>query len=202
MPECMYRKLQIQDKIPIEHLNIGFGIEHKINFIELYNKQSSNINLDGWFIYDGSGAQTILSGVIAGSGAKKYLVIEKPKGNLNNAGDLIILKQGDAVIDQVAYGDWKDGQIDDNAPTASDPKAIARTGDGYNTYNNKNDFAVSATITKGGANIISDADAASDAETRYAASLPQGNSSDIIINEILPQPRGEENEEEFIELLK
>ena len=174
--------------------------DEQVEFVEIYNKRNENINLDGWFIYDGSGAQTILSGVIAGSGAKKYLVIEKPKGNLNNAGDLIILKQGDAVIDQVAYGDWKDGQIDDNAPTASDPKAIARTGDGYNTYNNKNDFAVSATITKGGANIISDADAASDAETRYAASLPQGNSSDIIINEILPQPRGEENEEEFIEL--
>jgi len=166
--------------------------DEEVEFIELYNKQSSNINLDGWFIYDGSGAKTSLSGIL-----EKYFVVEKPKGNLNNAGDLIILKQGDTVIDQVAYGNWKDGSTDDNAPTASDPKAIARTGDGHNTYNNKNDFAVTATVTKGGANIISDVDASLG---RRDVDVSPSGESDIIINEILPQPRGDEVAGEFIEL--
>ncbi len=168
--------------------------DEEVEWVELYNKRAETINLDGWFLYDGSGAKTSLSGVL-----EKYLAVEKPKGNLNNAGDLIILKQGDNIIDQVAYGNWDDGNADDNAPSASDPKAIARTGDGYNTYNNKNDFAVTATVTKGGANIIADVDAA-DLETRLIASLQPEGASDIIISEILPQPRGDENEGEFIEL--
>jgi len=171
--------------------------DEMVEFIELYNKRSENINLDGWFIYDGSGAKTVLSGSL-----EKYFVVEKPKGNLNNAGDLIILKQGETIIDQVVYGNWKDGNADDNAPTASDHKSIARKGDGFNTYNNKNDFAVTAKITKGGANIIADDDMANVETFRngFGASLPNEYSSDIIINEILPHPSGDEDNGEFIEL--
>ncbi|MFA6550925.1 MAG: helix-hairpin-helix domain-containing protein, partial [Patescibacteria group bacterium] len=91
--------------------------DEEAEFVEIFNKRNENINLDNWFLYDGSGAKTVLTGSL-----EKYFVIEKPKGSLNNAGDLIVLKWGDTIIDQVAYGNWKDGNTDDNAPTAGDPK--------------------------------------------------------------------------------
>jgi DNA/RNA endonuclease YhcR with UshA esterase domain len=167
--------------------------DEETEFVEIFNKRNESIDLDGWFLYDGSGAKTVLSGSL-----EKYFIIEKPAGNLNNAGDLITLKWGDVIIDQATYGNWKDGQIDDNAPTASDPKSVARKGDGFNTFNNKNDFAVTATITKGGANVIADVDVSS-TETQNII-FPQNYSSDIIINEILPHPLGDEDNGEFIEL--
>ncbi|MFA5318653.1 MAG: helix-hairpin-helix domain-containing protein [Patescibacteria group bacterium] len=73
----------------------------EVEFVELYNRTGQPVDLIGWSLFEGSGAQNLLSGTL-----EKYFVIEKPKGNLNNAGDVIILKLGDAIIDQVAYGNW------------------------------------------------------------------------------------------------
>ncbi|MBU4173616.1 MAG: sigma-54 factor interaction domain-containing protein, partial [Actinobacteria bacterium] len=54
----------------------------------------------------------------------KYFVVEKIKGNLNNDGDVIVLRDaGKNLVDKVAYGNWDDGQAKDNAPAAKDPKS-------------------------------------------------------------------------------
>jgi len=165
----------------------------EVEFVELYNNFSSNINLDSWYLYDGSGAKTVLTGII-----EKYFVIEKPKGNLNNSGDIIILKFEDVIIDQVAYGNWDDGDEEDNAPKAEDPSSVARKINGHNTGNNYNDFALTNTITKRAANIINN-DAADD-EYSDSLSSQYDYSNDIIISEIFPNPKGSDNENEFIEL--
>jgi DNA/RNA endonuclease YhcR with UshA esterase domain len=174
----------------------------EVEFVELYNKRLEDVSIVAWTLTDASGAQTILNSTMSGGGAKKYFIIEKPKGNLNNSGDLIILKQGDTIIDYVAYGNWQDGNTDDNAPTASDPQSVARKGDGFNTFNNQNDFAITQTITKGAANVITDIATDGDAETRSASSLQTNYdySTDIIISEIFPNPAGSDSENEFIEL--
>ena len=172
----------------------------EVEFVELYNKRLEEVNITAWTLTDGSGAQTILNGMMSGGGAKKYFVIEKPKGNLNNSGDIIILKQGDTIIDKVSYGNWPDGNTGDNAPAASDPQSVARKGDGFNTFNNGNDFAITQTITKGAANVIAETGTDSDVETRHASSLQFDYSSNIVISEIFPNPAGSDSEDEFIEL--
>jgi DNA/RNA endonuclease YhcR with UshA esterase domain len=164
-------------------------------WIELYNKTSQEIDIGGWWIEEGSESITTLSGKIGIEGLGRFFIIERPKGNLNNPGDIILLKNSQGlIIDQVAYGNWNDGNIEDNAPKASDPYSLARSADGANTFNNANDFKITAIITRGSPNIIS--------EETPSESLPSGQiySKDIIINEILPNPAGSDNESEFIEL--
>lgn len=171
----------------------------EVEWIELFNSTSLAINLGGWTIEDGSGAKTALTGTIGKSGTDKYFVIEKPKGNLNNTGDAIILRFQDQLIDTVAYGNWQYGNTGDNAPFANDPASIARKLDGYNTFNNKNDFSQTVKTTKKSANIII-AELADDSNISESDKANYDYNNDIIISEIFPDPKGGDTLDEFIEL--
>lgn len=173
--------------------------DEDVEWIELYNTTEKEINLDGWSIEEGSGAKTNLTGVIAANGNGKFMVIEKPKGNLNNGGDIIILRGASGqLIDKAAYGNWDNGDAGNNAPAANDPNSIARKFDGLNSFNNAEDFAVTAAPTKGASNIIKEED--SELEIMDYESEEFDFSDDIIISEIFPNPAGSDNENEFIEL--
>lgn len=151
-------------------------------WIELYNNTQKEIDLTGWYIEEGSGAQTFLSGKILPRG---FFVVEKIKGYLNNSGDIIFLKDKTGnVIDKVTYGNFDDGNIEDNAPTTKDPYSIARVFDGKDTNQDNLDFKISNS-TKG-------------AKNQVLGSI--SFVSNIIINEILPNPKGDDSENEFIEL--
>ncbi len=158
----------------------------EVEWIEFYNPTSAVINLNSWTVEDGGETSTTLSGSVGPLG---FYVLEKPKGILNNTGDIIILKDpAGLVIDQVTYGDWDDGEKSDNAPAASDPNSVARKTDGQNTTNDFNDFVV-ATPTKGTSN------------SGGLQQNPNGAySHDIIVNEALPNPKGDDSQGEFIEL--
>lgn len=154
-------------------------------WIELYNPTASLITLNNWTIEDGSETVTALSGSIA---SLSFFVLEKPKGILNNTGDIIILKDpAGLIIDQVTYGDWDDGEKSDNAPAAADPNSVARKIDGQDTNNDFNDFVV-ATPTLGTTNAGG-----------LAQNVDIAYSRDIIINEVLPNPKGDDSQNEFIE---
>ncbi len=163
-------------------------------WIELFNNTSGDIDLVDWVIKDGTFTQTPLSGVISAYG---FIVIEKLRSQLNNSGDIITLEDpADNVIDEVSYGNWADGNVSDNAPQTNDPNSIARKVNGRDTNNNKNDFSVTMSVTKGASNIISQSADEVDQD------LPLGDYSDqIIINEIMPNPEGNDIDGEFIELL-
>ncbi len=157
-----------------------------IEWIEFYNSTNESINLANWALEDGSETATALSGSVPAHG---FYVLEKPKGILNNTGDLIVLiDPAGTIIDQVAYGNWDDGDQSDNAPAANDPNSLARISDGQNTNNDFNDFAVAAP-TKGAPN---------------AGGIIQAQggtySKDIIVNEVFPNPKGSDSLNEFIEL--
>lgn len=151
-------------------------------WIELLNTTSNEIFLDGWTIEDGSGKRINLSNRIVGN---DYLVIEKPTFALNNTGDIIILRSPDEkIIDEVAYGNWDDGNAENNAPATEDPNSIARNENG--------EYFVTDTPTKGQTNVFS--------------LIPEENNSqdtasktEIIISELLPNPLGSDWGE-FIEL--
>ncbi|MBI2459575.1 MAG: lamin tail domain-containing protein [Parcubacteria group bacterium] len=165
--------------------------DNEAEWLELYNRSGREIDLSGWWLEDGSGAKTKLDGVL-----DKFKVIDQPAGNLNNSGDLIILYDPSGkIIDRLAYGNWPDGDIENNAPAAGDPNSLARKFDGYNTYNNLNDFALTLKPTKDMANIIQAEDEAS-----AAAKAKFDFSNDILLSEILPNPLGDDTKLEFIEL--
>ncbi len=159
-------------------------IDSEEEWIELYNKKEEEINLDDWQIEEGSGAITKISGKISPQG---FFVIEKIKGYLNNSGDIIILRDKNSrIIDYVTYGDWNDGSKEDNASRTYDPNSAARINDGFDTNQDNLDFKISTIPTKAGPNKFSFE------EKKYPFS--------IIINELLPNPKGDDSENEFIEL--
>ena len=167
--------------------------DNDTEWLELYNCRGREIDLSGWWLEDGSKAKTKLAGAIAAAGFK---VVEKPAGNLNNNGDLLVLYDATGkIIDQAAYGNWADGDLSNNAPVARDPASLARLFDGYNSYNNANDFAVTVKPTKGLSNIILAED-----EISLEAKAKFDFSENIFITEILPNPFGDDAKGEFIEL--
>ena len=177
--------------------------DKEVEWIELYNITNKEIILDGWTIEEGSGAKTTLIGIMSLSGDNKFFVIEKPKGNLNNKGDIIILRDSaGTLIDQAAYGNWDDGNTENNAPVTGDPYSVARKFDGQNSFNNANDFAVTATLTKGASNIITKTKEEQELTDEISAEEKANYdySNDIIITEIFPNPTGSDKENEFIEL--
>ena len=108
-------------------------------WVELYNNSTEIIEFTKWTLEDGNETATALSGTLA---PHQFSVIEKPKGQLNNTGDLIVLMDGTGkTIDRVAYGDWTDEFVNDNAPAAKDPLSIARIQDGRDSNNDALDFA-------------------------------------------------------------
>ena len=162
-------------------------------FVELFNNTAEIIDLASWKLDDGSETETVLVGEID---AKGFFVIEKPKGNLNNAGDLLLLTDPSGKeIDKVVYGSWDDGNIFDNAPVASDPYSLIRKVDGQDADNDYYDFVITDTITKNAKNIFSITN--EDGEQINENIVLQSN---IIINEVFPNPKGSDSEDEFIEL--
>lgn len=166
--------------------------ESENEWIELYNTIYRDIDLEDWTIEDGSGTITNLSGTIL---KNNFLIVDNPKGKLNNDGDTIILRdQNQVIIDQVSYGNWDDGDTSDNAPKTNDPNSIARQKENYNTRNNSLDFFITTTPTKNASNIITPPKDETKKEEDTILS------SEIYINEILPNPIGTDYEDEFIEL--
>jgi hypothetical protein len=70
------------------------------------------------------------------------------------------------------------------------------------TFNNKNDFVVTQTPTKGESNIITLTDDAKEKITKdqTASETKSKTEEKIIINELYPNPPGSDLENEFIEL--
>ncbi len=165
-------------------------------WLELCNATNQKIDLSGWIIEEGGGAKTKINGFIE-SNQQRYLVLEKISGNLNNSGDLIILRDpAGNIIDQVSYGNWQDGNFSDNAPSVSDPASVARIYDCRGSFNNALDFSATIKPTKGGANIIL-ADQEEDQMEKIEAYDYNNN---VYLSELLPNPETPDSEGEFIEL--
>jgi len=164
-----------------------------VEWVEMYNNTNNRVNLTGWFLEEGSGAKTFLDGFVE---AKSYYVQESPKGNLNNSGDVVILKYGEILIDKVVYGNWEDG----GAPVANDPFSVARLVDGYNTFDNKADFRLTSHLSKGLLNVIVEPKAENEEVGVSSGSYDYDYGDSIIISEIMPNPEGLDNDGEFVEL--
>ncbi|MFH0819440.1 MAG: lamin tail domain-containing protein [bacterium] len=170
-------------------------LKGQTEWLEIYKNLDSEIDLSDWTIEEGSGSVTSLSGKISKS--DKFYVVENLRGKLNNEGDIIILKWNGKIIDKISYGDWNDGELKNNAEAPESPNSLARITDSRDTDNDLADFAVTQKVTKGSANQIT---AAEEEEIIFNYSDYSNYSGQIIINEILPNPVGDDETGEFIEL--
>ena len=119
------------------------GVVQVDEWIELYNPEVYEVNLDGWTIEDGTHSPALLTGKTIA--AEDYLVLVKGIDftfDLNNAGDTIILKMGDTEVDKVTYGNWDDGNTADNAPAPGEDESTGRCPNCHDTNVDNLDFKV------------------------------------------------------------
>jgi len=127
-------------------------------WIELYNPTDGLVDLNGWTIEDNTGStygsgggDTELDGLVIS--ALGYLVLETELDfALTNGGDIIILKNGASEIDRVTYGNYDDGNKEDNALKGEKGKSVGRLPNGVDTNADDVDFVVFDVPTKGFAN--------------------------------------------------
>ena len=117
----------------------------EVEWVEIYNPTSQTVDLVNYSIEDGTHKPKALFGMLC-SGC--YFVIERnPDGfsfALNNDKEIIVLKNIDLIVDQVAYGNWDDGSVnpDENFQAPSQGKSLSRIPNGEDSGQNKNDFRV------------------------------------------------------------
>ncbi len=126
----------------------------EIEWIELYNGGSA-IDLIGYTIEDNNESPKDLSSYSVATNG--YLVLEKGTDfsfGLNDPGDVIVLKNTGGEVDKVAYGNYDDGNIIDNAPKPAKGESVARIPNGVDTDIDIDDFEVRSEIevTKGSSN--------------------------------------------------
>ena len=120
-------------------------------WVELYNNGTESVDLTGWTLEDGAGTTKSLSGTIPADG---YLVFSYGSGWLNNGGDIIYLNNTTANIDKVVYGDWDDGNTEDNAPAPDAGESVGRFPNGVDTDVDVADFQIFDNPTQGAENVV------------------------------------------------
>ena len=118
------------------------------DWIELYNKGTSEVLLDGWSIND-SDSEIHTFGASDSISAGGYLVVDVGS-RLNRDGDTITLLKGSETIDEVTYGSGAD-----EAQAPGEGNSTGRYPDGVDTGNDAADFIEFGTPTPGEPNVIS-----------------------------------------------
>ena len=137
-------------------------------WIEVYNPTGSDLALDGWTVEDNTGStytgqkKSNTGSSLMGYTVPAYGYLVLTKGThfnfaLNDKGDIIVLKNGTTVVDNVAYGagdaSTADGGVEaDNAPAPGHDKSAGRFPNGVDTDNDRADFYVFDAPTPGAPN--------------------------------------------------
>lgn len=176
-------------------------------WLELYNKTSKTIDLSKLVLLDlraGKFVTTTLSGSI---GPQEFVVVRDVVGSLNNTGDTLVLQRLDGlIIDSVTYPSF-----------STVNHSWARKYDGVDT-NSDSDFALTIRPTPGAKNIIeakpvtvsSGGSASVKIEVATTTKITTSTTTattttvetvfNLIINELLPNPDGPDDKNEFIEI--
>jgi len=118
-------------------------------WVELYNPGDKTFSLTNCILKDGADHELVLESSIQ---AGKFIVFEYSSSTLNNDGDLIALYCYGSLIDKVSYGNWDDGNAEDNAQAPGQGQSVGRDPDGKDTGIDKDDFKMFSTPSKGIAN--------------------------------------------------
>ena len=165
-------------------------------WVELYNTGSANLDLVGAMICDSRNSTSTCKKIVGTVGPNSWFVFDLgTRSFLNNGCDSVILKNSlGVVMDRIDYAD-------DLAPDKG--QSLARETDGVDT-DSEDDWIVTNEITAGRANVIDEQDRSSNIAPKVSSSTVfSADESDfpaeIIISEILPNPKGDDSGE-FIEI--
>jgi len=156
-------------------------------WVEIENISSVGEFLDGWTVEDASGKATELGGLIL-PWAKS--VILSPKGNLNNSGDTVFLKdQKGRIVDAVSYGT----SIFAGFPHGTAPKH----GQSLMREEFKDTYVMTLTPTPGEKNVFTDPDQGSDVRVQNSepavTKKPGDTSGDLLakmpLTSVIPETR-------------
>lgn len=115
-------------------------------WVELYNPGARTFILNSCYLTSSAGYKLNLSGEIEGTW---FRVLEYEEDILNPDGDFIELYCFGTLIDKVIYGNYNDGNLEDNAPSHSQNQSTGRDPDGQDTGNQSKDFRIFDLPTKG-----------------------------------------------------
>lgn len=183
-------------------------------WIELENTSIYPVSTNGWSVLDASGAATLLPDGIVNPGS--FLVIENPKGKLNNDGDSVVVKDANgSIIDSVMYNadlgsvpNLNESLIRENTNTLSitttptkntSNNLTPRTSTSTSTINaptSTNTSTVDAIATNSGTTLTPPP--ASTVSTTPITSPPSPKT--LRLSEIYPNTGGNDLLDEFIEL--
>ncbi|MFB6226005.1 MAG: lamin tail domain-containing protein [Candidatus Paceibacteria bacterium] len=179
-------------------------------WIEVYNEDSKQINLQGWSLHDGVGKITTLDDTIPSSSFITHN-LDTPK--LNNGGDTILLKnKNNELKDKISYGDW-------NSQGQTNNIAKPRPGNSLARKDASGNFFETTKTTKGSENIINEPtedkqESEDDQEKEQNNNTNKNtkqqdrqqaetynsrnyNKSDVVINEVMSSPK---KGSEYVEL--
>ncbi len=120
-------------------------------FIEIYNPNSTTVNLDGWKLTDDSGKEFIIKGKTLAPNSYVALYIPETGITLNNTGDTISLTNpnGDVTDQSADYGNAKEGYswslIDGQWDWATSPTPGTTNA---TVYVEPDDFSPAASVAK------------------------------------------------------
>lgn len=189
-------------------------------WVELVNEDINSIVTNGWTLTDASGATTNLPNGIVLPGA--YLIIENPKGKLNNDGDSITIKNNDnQIVDSILYNTdlglvpaISESLVRTNPNTLSLTTTPTRNASNINTaqpVNNPtnttntsatNELSVVATNTE---SVVSPPPTATTlqtpvVETKQIQSTITPVTNTLHLSELYPDTDGKDTTDEFIEI--
>jgi len=114
-------------------------------WIELYNLYDQSVDLSQCEIRDGADNIFELNGILK---QNEFYVFEIDN-KLNNPGDILFLYCVGELLDSVTYGNWDDGNLEDNAELPDVGQSASRDPDGTDTDNDLEDFNIFEIPTKG-----------------------------------------------------
>ncbi|MFB6089284.1 MAG: lamin tail domain-containing protein [Candidatus Aenigmatarchaeota archaeon] len=102
--------------------------------IELYNPSEDQIDLGDWTIEDNN-ANPVSINTQLNSGEYSLFNVSDHGFSLNNVDDIIILRNSEGqIVDEVTYGNYNDGNVDDNAKAPGKGKSVGRCPDASETW--------------------------------------------------------------------
>ena len=127
---------------------------YECQWIELYNREVYDVSLDGWSIelYKKPGELSGTINLTGSIGTQNFTVINCSGIRMYKSKGMLVLKKAEKMVDTVAYGDFDDGSIVDNAPKINKEKSISRCPDGKDTNDDSNDFILLDIPTSGSKN--------------------------------------------------
>ncbi|MFB6076266.1 MAG: lamin tail domain-containing protein [Candidatus Aenigmatarchaeota archaeon] len=153
LQESVDRMKKVKDSLPgQEGSESGVVINEFISdpdsggeMIELYNPLEDEIDLVGWTIEDNN-ANPVSIDIQIGPGEYFSFNVSEHGFSLNNGGDILILRNNEGqIINKVTYGNYNDGNIDDNVIVPQEGESSGRCPDGSETWKTFNQTTIGET---------------------------------------------------------